>query len=102
MPTDNQGKYQLNNQRMRRSNELAGSAGPAAVAEAPVEEVASAAPFATVFDNGDGTGYTEMADGNRVDHPDFEATKATLMADGDPAMTGQDQTSPAQDSGDWA
>ncbi len=78
MPQDNQGKYQMNDQKVRHANRLSDPPpeGPGGNENSSVHS--------TTFDHGDGTGHTEMADGSRHEHPDMESHKdmlANMMAD---------------------
>ena len=49
------------------------AAGPTGGAPAPEDE-----PHAKIFDHGDGTGHTEMADGSYHDHQNIEELKKSL------------------------
>jgi len=74
MPMDKQGKYQMNDQKVRHSNAMHQPAMPAK----------SETVHSTTYDHGDGTGHTEMVDGTRHEHPDMEAHKnamANMMDD---------------------
>lgn len=74
MPMDSQGKYQMNDQKVRHSNAM----HPA------MPSHQSGTVHSTTFDHGDGTGHTEMADGSRHEHPDMESHKnamANMMDD---------------------
>ena len=68
MPMDSQGKYQMNNQKVRHSNAMHQQASPEA----------KHSVHSTTYDHGDGTGHTEMADGTRHEHPDMESTKDAM------------------------
>jgi len=70
MPMDKQGKYQMNDQKVRHSNAM----------HQPAIASKSETVHSTTYDHGDGTGHTEMADGTRHEHPDMEAHKSKMDA----------------------